>query len=1610
AQLWCELLDVARVGRADHFFDLGGNSLIAVRLVARIRQWGCPGVSLRDLFAHPRLDDMASLLADGPAEAAVITRRDQQVPLSLTPAQKRLWFLDQLDKVASTAYHMPARLMMTGPLDHAALRRSLDTLVARHEVLRTRFIRGGDAPVPVVAPAATGFVLSEHTIPAGNAHVRDSAIAEWSRREALAPFDLAGGPLIRGCLLQLRADQHLLLVTQHHIISDGWSVGILVRELMALYAAFTEARDNPLPPPLLQYADYAAWLRDQVPPGQAEQQAAYWQGQLAGAPALLALPGDRPRPPVQSHAGGSVALRLPPSVVEGLQHLAQRNDATLFMTLLAAWSVLLSRLSGQPDVVVGTPVANRPRREWEPVVGLFVNTVPLRIRADGALRVTELLAQAKDVVLDAFANDALPFDQLVEAVRPVRSLGHNPVFQTLLALDNTPSIRMELAGLDVVELATIRHRTQFDLSLSLSERDGALHGWLEYSSDLFDESTIQRWSVHLQTLLAAMAGQGDTTVDQLPLQSRHEQRDMHATFNATQAPAGEGALHHEFERQAAHAGSAIALLSDAGAMRYDTLNRRSNQLAHYLIAHGVGPEARVAIYMNRGVDLVVALLAVLKAGGAYVPLDPRYPPDRLAYMLSDSTPHCVLSKRALCGLLPEHPASVVCVDTPGLLDGHLETNPDHAAVGLKASHLAYVIYTSGSTGRPKGVMIQHANAGNFVAWGLRSFPRDLLERTLFSTSINFDLAVFELFVPLSAGTTVVLVEDLVSAGPLLGHATLVNTVPSAIDAVLERGETLRGVIQINLAGEPLKRALVERIFSRTGVRGVANLYGPSETTTYSTWVAMSREQGFQAHIGAPVANTQIHIVDTLMRPVPIGVTGEILIGGLGVCRGYLGQPALTAQRFLEDATDGRLYRTGDLGRWRPDGNIEYLGRNDFQVKVRGFRIELGEVEAQLARLAGVRDAVVVARDDPAGQQRLVAYVVGVDEGAPSVPALRKALSGSLPEYMVPAAFVILPTLPLTPNGKLDRHALPEPDRSALAANSYEAPQGLLETTLSSIWSELLGVAQVGRYDHFFELGGHSLNALALASRLQRELQVEVPVKEIFHQPTLAALAEWIQRQRHCVARPVPPPLRRAAHADEVPLSFAQQRLWLDHWLNPASPAYNMSAALRIRGAFDVQAFSKAIALLFARHEALRTVFALRHDRPVQRVLATPDHALVFKDLSTVPAGERERLAQAAANEEASTPFQLSTGPLFRVRLLRLDACEHVALLTAHHIICDGWSIQLMQAEIGRIYQALASGEVPDLLDLPVQYADYAQWQRETMRGQYLRDRLDYWRGALAGSYARHELATDHPRVDGSAARGDYRTFPLSHDQVRGLRALARQEGATLFMTVLAGFQMLLAQRTGADDIVVGSAISGRGPVEVEHLIGCFVNMLVLRTDLSGDPRFRQLLARVRQTAVAAFAHQELPFDVLVDELKPERLPGRTPFFQVAFGLQPQLPLSMDAADLELSVYAMQNDAARYDLTVWVYEGEDTLDIKWTYRSDLFEPATIERLHADYMTLLDSVIIDPDQRLSSLLPALEGRISAAMPSQSDTARTGKGGQFSARRKAIMVPAHERGTSL
>ncbi|MCP3478013.1 non-ribosomal peptide synthase/polyketide synthase (plasmid) [Bradyrhizobium sp. CCGUVB1N3] len=1604
AQIWAELLGLERVGRHDNFFELGGHSLLAVRLLSRVSQAVGLALPLTTLFAKPVLADLAESIVDelsrsGPQELPAIVAVSREEPLVLSFAQQRLWFLAQLDETG-THYHVPLAWRLEGVLDRSAWQRSLDRLLARHEALRSVFVASEEEPWVEVSSPDAGLPVIEHDLQ-GRPDA-EAALSDLCHEEARAPFDLARGPLIRGRLIRMSDEEHVFLLTQHHIVSDGWSLGVLVRELSQLYRAFVAGEDDPLPPLAIQYPDYAAWQRQWLSGERLSNQAQYWRNALSGAPARLALPTDRPRPAEQSFAGASVPVVIDADLTRDLRRLSRQHGTTLFMTVLAAWAAVLSRLSGQDDIVIGVPSANRGRGEIEGLIGFFVNTLALRLDLSGEPSVLQLLERTRRTALAAQEHQDLPFEQVVEIVQPPRRLDHTPLFQVGLAWQNNAVRSFDLAGLNVEAAGDGYDQVKFDLELNLSERGEVIAGTLGYATALFDEATIERQRGYLLALLRAMVADAGQPVGRIDILPADERSYLLEELNRTAAAyPSERCIHELFEAQVAKTPDAVAVVHEDERVSYGELNARANRLAHHLIARGVKPDQPVAICLQRSVAMVVGLLAILKAGGAYLPLDPTYPSARLKQVLNDAAPPLLLADaagRSALGAAALADVNVVALDTAMPVWANLPaSDPDPRALGLTSRHLAYVIYTSGSTGMPKGVMVEHKSAVNLLHWSGGVFAPSEISRMLFSTSISFDLSVYECFVPLSQGSTLYLVENALALAERPLDVSMINTVPSAIASLVDKKAVPASTSVVNLAGEPLKAGLIEKIFESSHVQKICNLYAPSETTTYSTWICMPRGDAVVETIGRPIANTQVYLLDGHGAPVPFGAVGELYIGGAGVARGYLNRPALTAERFIASpfVEGDRLYRTGDLARYLPDGNLEFLGRSDDQVKIRGFRIEPGEIAARLVEHASVREAAVVAREDRSGEKRLVAYVVTADEDAGEAEAaelagtLRTHLGARLPEYMVPSAFVRLAVLPLTVNGKLDRKALPAPEDDAYARRTYEAPRGEIETALAQIWAELLGLERVGRHDNFFELGGHSLLAVRLLSRVSQAVGLALPLTTLFAKPVLADLAESIVDELSRSGPQELPAIVAVSREEPLVLSFAQQRLWFLAQLDETGTHYHVPLAWRLEGVLDRSAWQRSLDRLLARHEALRSVFVASEEEPWVEV-SSPDAGLpvIEHDLQGRP--DAEAALSDLCHEEARAPFDLARGPLIRGRLIRMSDEEHVFLLTQHHIVSDGWSLGVLVRELSQLYRAFVAGEDDPLPPLAIQYPDYAAWQRQWLSGERLSNQAQYWRNALSGAPARLALPTDRPRPAEQSFAGASVPVVIDADLTRDLRRLSRQHGTTLFMTVLAAWAAVLSRLSGQDDIVIGVPSANRGRGEIEGLIGFFVNTLALRLDLSGEPSVLQLLERTRRTALAAQEHQDLPFEQVVEIVQPPRRLDHTPLFQVGLAWQNNAVRSFDLAGLSVEAAGEGLDQVKFDLELSLGECDEVITGRFDYATALFDEATIERQRGYLLALLRAMVADAGQPVGriDILPADEraylleelNRTAAAYPSE------------------------------
>ncbi|WP_406529699.1 amino acid adenylation domain-containing protein [Streptomyces sp. I8-5] len=1626
AAVWNAVLGAEVTGAEDEFFRLGGTLPHAAEMARRIaEEFGSEfGVETlpepltvravasflaeeallrtRRLFESADVDAegataaMDALVAAGaPDDAPVIPRAPRHGrPLPLSFAQRRLWFLDQLEP-GRAEYLIPMGLRIRGPLDVPALRASLSELVSRHEVLRTRFAGDADGNPGQVVDPPRPLPLAVHDLRSvAGQDAREEEAAALVDSEGFRPMDLGTGPLVRALLIRLADEEHLLCLTVHHIAFDGWSAGVLSRELTALYGARSTGNAAGLSEPPLQYADFAVWQRQWLTGEVLAEQLDYWRARLAGTEPLE-LPTDRRRPARRSGNGAMLTFRVPAETADSARRLSKKSGASLFMTLLAVFQVVLSRYSGQEDIAVGTPIAGRNRAEIENMIGFFVNTLVMRTDLSGDPAFTELLARVKDTALGAYDHQDLPFERLVEELAPQRDLSRNPLFQTMFVLQNTPDSRSwELPGLTVRQLDVSAQDSKFDFTFYATEAaDGALDGTIVYSTDLFDEATMVRLADHFETLLAAACAAPDVRLSELRMLTAAEHRTILGEWNGADTDAPDTVtVTRLIEEQAARHPDASAVTCGTDRLTYRQLDERAEWIAGRLRERGAGPGTLVAVCLDRGTDMVCALLGIHKSGAAYVPLDPAYPTDRLAHMVEDSAAPLIVTQSAHTGRLPAHTPTL-------LLDGHWPNRPHTASAGQVAQagpdDVAYVIYTSGSTGRPKGVQITHGALRARMRETRRELGLTSEDRVLQFASIAFDSSVGQMFAPLVSGAALVLRDDTWDPGRLAAalrehRVTVAWLTPSAFGALaadLDGPDALGPQLRlVRLGGEALQREQIRQWFRHCEVP-LVNGYGPTEAAQEATTARIDGPVD-RVPIGRPVANAKVFVVDRHGRPVPVGVPGEMWIGCPGLARGYLHRPELTSEKFTVvdvDGTPRRVYRTGDLARWLPDGRLEFVGRSDNQVKLRGYRIELGEIETALLAHPTITGATVVLREDVPGVQRLVAYVVPV--GPLDASALRTRLQRDLPDYMVPTAFVPLERIPLTPNGKTDRRALPAPasGRSGVGA-TYTEPRTDTERTVTDVWSEVLGVDRIGVHDDFFALGGHSLLATQVVSRLRRRLGADVPVRTLFSAPTPALLAAAVTELDGTEAGRI---LAAPRHSAPPPLSFAQQRLWFLDQLEPGRAEYLLPFAFRVRGPLDTDALNAALTAVVARHEVLRTRFGTdAAGSPAQLIDPARPVRMLERDLRGV--GDtiaREDALAEVLREDGLRPVDLGTGPMLRALLVRLADEEYVLAVTVHHIAFDGWSVGVLVRELSERYAAALQDRpgTPGPDPLPVQYADYAVWQRAWLSGAPLERQLAYWRDRLGGLEPL-ELPTDHARPAERGGRGEVVRFSVPAEVAARARAVSAESGASLYMTLLAVFQLLLARYSGQRDIAVGSPVAGRNRAEIENMIGFFVNTLVLRTDLSGDPTFAELLARVKDTALGAYDHQDLPFERLVEELAPDRDLSRNPLFQTLFALQ-NTP-GVDAWNLPgLTAEPVEPPArdAKFDLSMYLAEAADgTLDGAVVYADDLFTEDTARRLAGHFTNLLAAATIRPHSALSEVEMLDAGERHRVLTEWNDTA--------------------------
>ncbi|WP_339852591.1 amino acid adenylation domain-containing protein, partial [uncultured Nisaea sp.] len=1567
--IWSELLGHDRIGVTDDFFELGGHSLIAMRLVTRLRDSFDVDLPLSALFEAPTIAGLAERidqLRGGDRLPPITSAPDAQTsPLSF--AQRRLWFLEQLEGPSAT-YNMPATLELRGVLDEKALGRAARALIERQTSLRSCFpSRAGEPVAELVAPYDPLKVTDLSTLPAD---ARMPEAERLSRSHGAQPFDLSEGPLFRLHLLRFDDRTHWLLFNIHHIISDGWTIDILVRDFAALYRAETHGDQGmaaSLPDLTITSGDFARWQNDWFQGETLSHELDHWIAELDGAPTLLELPADRPHPKTRSYRGGLVTRALDPALAAKLRAFNRAESATDFMTLISAFGLLLSRYSDQHDLLIGSPVANRRLRECEDLAGMFVNILTLRWRDEDLPDFSALVAETRRRCLRAYANQDLPFELLVDHLHPERSLVHSPLFQVMFVMQNAPMERLVFDGTEARPLAPPVAVSKFDLTLYVEpDGDGFVTRW-EYNADIFDEARIARMAGHFEQLLGAAISRPHLALGDLGLITGPERSALTHWRDGASTDLSWDTLIDAIEAQAAQRPDAPALVDRRESLDFDMVNRSANQLAHYLQRHGISRGDIVGMCLEPGPEAVVSLLGIVKAGAAYLPLDPAYPPGRLDAMITRSGASLVLSKGDLADRLPET-ARICRLDQ--LAATLAEESVENPATRPAPDDLLYVIYTSGSTGEPKGAGVYHKGFVNLLQWYCRALDLGEDDRGLLISALGFDLTQKNLFAPLMAGAALHFPETGHGYDPAAlrreiaeGAITWINCTPSAFYPLAAGDDhaPLASLRHVVLGGEPIQAGRLRPWLASANCQAtVLNSYGPTECTDVA--VAGPFDPASDAAgvpLGRPIDNVRVLVLDPNHAPVPVGMPGELFIGGIGVGAGYLGRPDLTAARFIElteDGHTGRYYATGDVVQWQDDGTLDYIGRRDQQIKLRGFRIELEEIEAALRAQPAVEDAAVVV-SKAGSHEHLVGYVTGGQQSDPE--ELRPALERSLPAYMVPDRLIRLDGLPVTPNGKLDRLAL---SNLAFTPRPAQPPRGQTETILAEIWAGLLGLDAIDRDASFFSIGGHSLLAVQLMARIADVFGTGLSLRALFEKPTLAGLASSIDAGRNRTR----PDISALPPGTTPEPSFAQQRLMFLDQLEGASASYNVPAALDLKGALDKPALRKALAALVTRHDSLRLCFAFDDGKPVARLLEAYD-PLTERDLGDLPEADAQAEAERLSEEHAHTPFDLAQGPLFRLHLITLGPDRHRLLFNMHHIICDGWSIDLLIADLARLYAAFRTGSDAAFPGPALNYTGYARWQNAWLKGDALEQELAFWRDRLAGAPELLDLPTDHPRPAVQVHEGGSAPVRVDADLAHALRTLARESDATLFMVLLAAYDLLLFRFCGMRDICVGVPVANRSDSRLEDIVGLFLNTLVMRAKVPESGSFRDFLASIRQGTLSAYAHQDVPFEYLVEDLHPARSLSHNPLFQVMINLvnTRREQIALDGLEVE-QVSPARDFLVKFDLNLTFTELPDgALDGALQYNAALFEHETAIFLRDCFLTLLRGIVAQPDALLTDL---------------------------------------------
>ncbi|MFA0961137.1 non-ribosomal peptide synthase/polyketide synthase [Roseivirga sp. BDSF3-8] len=1581
---WEEVLGRKGIGVLDNFFEAGGHSLKATRMISNLYKLTGVQLDIGTIFKYPTIEELAvELEADlqRPSYPA-IEPVEEAADYELSAAQRRLWILDQMDD-AKGAYNIASAHRFRGKLDKEAFGQAFTTLVDRHESLRTTFeVRGGEPRQVIHSLAGMGFAMEY--IDLRERDDKEAATKQLVSRETGYGFDLSAGPLFRATLVHEDDDEYLFLLTMHHIVSDGWSMKVLVEEVLSLYEAYSRGEGNPLAALEIQYKDYAHWQNELLSGPEADRYREFWMGQELDKAPVLELPSDYPRPAVKTFNGAELRYVFGKDTYEGLQALSKANEVSLFIMLTSLVKVFLYKYTGQNEIIIGTPTSGREFNDLNDQIGIYINTVPLFTRLEAERNYEENLKAIKETCVNSLANQIYPFDTLVDDLDIKKDLSRSALFDVILSFQNEDlqgETVHEFGGISVEPYPYDNHTSKFDLSFSFTEADGKLELEMGYNTDLFTKERIERLFENLNKLAGSVIGDQTQPLHAIDILPADEQEKLLKEFNSS--PEIDVAPDYLFKQLALHVNGspqAPAVCHGEECVSYQELDSRSNQVANYLQACGVKRGEAVGLFVHRSADLIVAMIGILKAGAIYVPLDDEVPQERLKFVCADAAIHYVITHNDLKESVPAD-LNIILIDNNEELSNCSDKLTEHA---VEADSGAYIIYTSGSTGKPKGVLVSHGNLSHFLfnlsAYGLEEETL----RMAMVASPSFDISIFQIFTPLLNGGTLNIIDkaEIVNADKLVDHLRKVNvldTVPAVysqiVETIMENGaeKDYAHIRKVFIGGDKVSDQILNRLSQVFRGAEINVTYGPTEGTIFCTSIRYT-QNSFNgpvkgAVIGRPLTNTKISILDSHANLVPIGVAGEICIAGKGVSHGYLNREELTREKYIHTAFhEGRVYRTGDLGKWLPDGRIEILGRTDNQVKIRGFRIELGEIEHALTALPGIEKAVVMAKvHEGTGDKVLCAYYIPEQDADNTSDGIKGSLGAMLPQYMVPQYLFEMEEYPLTSNGKVNMAALPEPN-SAETPDTYVAPSGYIESKLAEIWSDVLAIEKVGANANFFELGGHSLKATRLLSRIHNELGVNLLLKDLFTYPELSQLANVLKSYEPEDTYEV---ITKTEEAGYYELSYGQKRLWILHQLENSKIGYNMPEAYELTGDLDVALLEQSYRRLVERHEILRTRFRLV-DGEVKQFVDHGDRVRYdfnFTDVSDKP--DAREMARGMAQAESAKPFDLENGPLLKVRLVKVSDKGYVMAVIMHHIISDGWSMEVFFKDILAFYHGLQKGEEANLPALSIQYKDFARWQTEKLlsRGQHEKA---YWLDTFQEGVPVLELPADYARPPVKSLKGSSVSVNAGSEIAGKIDQFVQSHNSSQFMFLMAAVNVLLHKYTAQEDIVLGTPVSGRTHAELEDQIGFYVNTLAIRNGVNARGTFEEHLAGVKEQVLAGYQHQSYPFDKLVEDLELDRDLGRNPLFDVMVALHEVKEGTAIAEGLTIDVLQVENTTSKFDLVFNFYQYENDLKVELLYSTDLFGEPRVSAMLVHFIQLLDNILSNPGQVISGItyLPAAE----------------------------------------